>query len=649
MPIDVVCPKCQSRLRAPDEVVGKNVRCKKCQEKFKVPNPGSPFDSVGDTQQLSVLEMPLSAMAKPKVAPASAEPIPLDDSAFDVPTPASSAPIAKLAVAVEDGHEDRPLKKKTRERPLIGGVPTFAMPGVSEDTLPIHVPRPVHASQFSFEESKPAPVEHEDDRPRPKSKTRDDDEEDHPHKPSAKKRGKSNKILHFLVGMVALLLLGGSGGGAAVYYFVLKTGDGLSKATLTVGTNPPSGESKPPVVALTPKLGPKSALASGPPVTPLTLPRAGQPNGIVVGAGTTTPLPFSADMVRQIQGFDHPASGPMLLAIYKSQLGFNGVGSEDTVVRFDIARKSADEFIAPADRVTGARVFDVSDSGDRVAIEAPRGRLTVYDFAKKTKLFDGYDIYAGLPEREGPVAIGFGDSTGKLVAVVDKFGAVDVWNLDERQRIVTGSPDPGKSPVAVGPRKRGGEIGLMAGKGWIKNVTWKNGQFSQKMNLPAKSGVPSAAAGQMEGGNPAQTAIVHMPEGSSDREILIVDKSSTDRPGSTAAAVWRIPLPATAGVPKTLRWVQGDRVLVLGFEEADGVMLMDIKEKTPAVYLKSGQEKTHLAPTGDLALMPDPKVPGKATLVRATIPVDAFNDLVATAKLDKVPGCVYFKPEGLNK
>ena len=59
-------------------------------------------------------------------------------------------------------------------------------------------------------------------------------------------------------------------------------------------------------------------------------------------------------------------------------------------------------------------------------------------------------------------------------------------------------------------------------------------------------------------------------------------------------------------------------MLVLGFEEADCVMLMDFKEKTPAVYMKSGQKKTLLAPTGDLALMPDPKVPGKATLVRAT-------------------------------
>ena len=200
MPIDVICPKCQSRLRAPDEVVGKNVRCKKCQERFKVPNPGAPVDSVGDTQMLSIVEVPIQLPKPAPAAPAPAEPMMLDDSAFDDPIPApvkaaAPKPVApalpapadpfsfsgaptdddeddrpkkkkKRADDEEDEEDDRPRKKKKRdedddrprkkkEQPLIGGEPTFAMPGAAEDPAPVFVPPPAHVGQFTFEEPPP--------------------------------------------------------------------------------------------------------------------------------------------------------------------------------------------------------------------------------------------------------------------------------------------------------------------------------------------------------------------------------------------------------------------------------------------------------------------------------------------------------------
>jgi len=669
MSIDVICPKCHSKLRAPDEVVGKKVRCKKCQEKFKVPNPGDPFDDVGDTQMLSVLEVP-----KPEPTPVEATA--LDDSAFDEPLPAvvkatvwplpnevgEDRPKKKRPRDGEDEEDDdRPKKKKKpKEKPLIGGEPTFAMPGASEDAAPIHVPPPPHASQFTFGE--PVQIDADDEEDRPKSKKKkpraDDEEEDvdQSKEKGAAKPAKSKKMLYILVGLALAFLLGCGGAATGVYFFVLKpAADAISKATVTVGTSPtkkdepektiPTQPTKP--GGTEPTTPPPKPV--GPVVTPFTLPADRPGTGVIVAPATLTPLPFSPDTVRQIHGFDHPLHGPMLLAIYQSQAGFNGRGAEDTLVRFDLERKTALEFTAPADRITGYRIFDISDSGDRIAIEAPQGRLTVYDYRTKSKVFDGLDLYAGLPEREGPIAFGFGDPDGNLVAAVDKFGAVDVWDIKERQRVVTGSPEPGKSPVAVGPRKRDGEYGLMAGKGWLKSMKWETGKFSQKIKVPALTGVPTVVAGQVQGGNTIHTAFVQTPDGGADREVLIVDKLATENPGVTAAAVWRIPLPAAAGIAKTLRWIEADKILALGFESGDALLLLDFQDKMPLVYLKAGQEKTKLSATGAHALMPNPKTPGKAAVLRTTIPVGSLAAMLDAAKVNKIPERVFAKPEGLSR
>ncbi len=674
MPIDVICPKCQSKLRAPDEVVGKKVRCKKCQEKFKVPNPGDPVDSVGDTQMLSVVEIPRAA---PAPAIAVVEAIALDDSAFDEPLPAmvKAAGIPspndvdedrpkKKRPREDEEEDDRPKKKKKlKEKPLIGGEPTFAMPGAAEDAAPVHVPPPPHASQFTFGAPVPIEADDEDDRPKSKKKKpRADDEEDDdpPKKKGPAKPAKSKKMLYILGGLALALFIGCGGAAAGVYFFAVKPAtDAISKATVTVGTIPTKKDETEKTVPTRPtksgggteptKPPPKPPKPVGPVVTPFALPADRPGTGASVAVGTLTPLAFSPDSVRQIHGFDHPLHGPMLLAIYQSQAGFNGRGAEDTLVRFDLDRKTALEFTAPADRIAGLRIFDISDSGDRIAIEAPQGRLTVYDFRTKSKVFDGLDLYAGLPEREGPIAFAFGDPEGNFVAAVDKFGAVDVWDIKERQRTVTGTPDPEKSPVAVGPRQRVSEYGQLAGKGWLKSVRWKTGQFSPKIKVPALTGVPTVVAGQVEGGSVIHTALVQTPEGGADREVLIVDKVATENPGVTAAAVWRIPLLAAAGVPKTLRWIESDKILALGFESGDSLLLLDFQEKTPLVYLKAGQEKTKLSATGAHALLPNPKVPGKAAVLRTALTGGALAAMLDAAKVNKVPERVLVKPEGLSR
>ena len=655
MPIDVVCPMCQSRLRAPDEVVGKSVRCKKCQEKFKVPNPGPPVDSVGDTQQLSVLEVPL-----PKIAPkpGAPEPMMLDDSAFDEPLPAVVAAAKPVAFPVDEEpprkkrrprdddeeDDDRPRKKKEKSKPVIGGEPTFAMPGAAEDPAPAFVPPPVHASQFSFDapqavSKRVAADDDDDDRPEKKKKKKHDADDDDDDPPAAgKKPAKGNKMLLILGAVAAVLLLGCGGAVAAVYFFVLKVADDVSKATVTVGTTTKSDgnntSTRPTKVAGNPAPIPP---VPGSPVSTLSLPPAGESKGPVIGAGTATPLPFSPEFVRQVHNFVHPVTGPTMVAVYQSSHGFMGKGAEDAVFRFDPARKIAGEFKVDADGIEGRRILDFSDSGERVAIEAPKGRLTVYDFPTKSKLFDGFDAQIGA---EAIAGIAFGDVKGDRVAVVLKNGTVDVWEVNERQRVGKRTADSGKASVVVEPRRFGSDKGSIAGKGWIKSVNWKTGQLGPAIKLPAKSGAPLFLAGQAQEAL-GHTAILHTPDDATERELLVVDK--------VGAAVLRLALPAAAGEPRTLRWFHYDKEIAVGFEPGKGMLLVDFAEKTPYGYLMPTPDKSILSETGELYLVPDPKVPGKAAVVTASIDVKPYLALVEAAKTGKVPERLYAKPDGISQ
>ena len=439
------------------------------------------------------------------------------------------------------------------------------------------------------------------------------------------------------------MLLGCGGAAGAVYYFVYPVADGVSKSTVNVGTPSSKEETK---EAKAPPTRPTKGTGKEPPVpgggvlvTPFVVP-AGLPNGTIVAAGTSTPLPFAADSVKQIHSFN-PVSGPMILAIYRSNPGNGGVGTEDTVVRYDPGKKAAKEvltsFTVPADGLPKPRIFDLSDSGFRLAIEAPKGRLTIYNYGDGTASAP-IDVHAGLPDRQGIAAIAFAGSFDDHVAIVDVSGAVDVWHVKERERIVTGKPDPGKAAVAVERRKPNTGKGLIAGKGWLKRFLWDTGEFDPVVKLPVKSGVPTLVAAQDDLNH---FAIVHMPEGGADREVLVVDKAG--------AAVWRVPLPAAPGAPKALKWIHKDAVLAVSFEGANGMVLLDFASKTPAVYLKPAQEKTLLGDTGDVCVQPDPNAVGKAAIVQASIPDNSLAAMVEAAKKSKVPERLYAKPEGLSK
>jgi hypothetical protein len=58
MSLEVPCPGCGTKLKAPENMLGKKARCKKCNTKFRLTGPDAGGDSVGESQLLSAVELP---------------------------------------------------------------------------------------------------------------------------------------------------------------------------------------------------------------------------------------------------------------------------------------------------------------------------------------------------------------------------------------------------------------------------------------------------------------------------------------------------------------------------------------------------------------------------------------------------------------
>src|SRR5262245_23811954 len=60
MSVEVSCPGCGVKLKAPDDRIGKKARCKMCRTSFRVPGPVA--DSLGESQMLSAVGAPGSGL-----------------------------------------------------------------------------------------------------------------------------------------------------------------------------------------------------------------------------------------------------------------------------------------------------------------------------------------------------------------------------------------------------------------------------------------------------------------------------------------------------------------------------------------------------------------------------------------------------------
>src|SRR3954451_19245396 len=76
--LEVACPGCNTKLKAPDTSAGKKAKCKKCGTSFRLPGP--PSGTAGGAQMLSAVDVP------------AAEPNPFALDALPPPPPPPPAP-----------------------------------------------------------------------------------------------------------------------------------------------------------------------------------------------------------------------------------------------------------------------------------------------------------------------------------------------------------------------------------------------------------------------------------------------------------------------------------------------------------------------------------------------------------------------------
>ncbi len=423
MSIEVPCPNCQSVLKAPDGMAGKKARCKKCQHPFRIPGAATaPVDSVADSEHLSVVT------ASPFAFDGSAEAPPVSPP----PTPSTKVAKSSKPIAAPAEEPDNP----------------FSMPSaISDDDTP---PEPKSKSKYRKGDSK-ADAKADSKIEKSKSKFR---------QPAATKpngSGGVKKILMF--GVVGLLCA--AAGGAGIYFFMLPKEKpavaAIPTAPAPVLPEKPKDEKK---GATTPKKGsaasnePKASAVAKPEAggkaksrvvftIPRTLDKIPDPAKLAIleKPKDTIPLDYNIDKVKKVivGGKD----GPVAIVIRHTFDGFQGKGGKDTVDRYSLTSGSrVDRTEIESDGLTWPRATDISPNGERLAIDSPANKITIYQLSDKgKKILDGFDPYPDAKGKSpGIAAIYFLDENS--IAVVSKEGTVDVFDTNTKAKTVTGKPLP---------------------------------------------------------------------------------------------------------------------------------------------------------------------------------------------------------------
>lgn len=643
MSIVVNCPKCQAKLRGPDELAGRMVRCKSCQEKFRVPG-GDPAGSVSDTQQLSVVG---SSMAIPAV-PAKAAILP-------APLPPAGTPTNPLPL--DDLHLEE--------------LPKPAIPLPSTGTLDpsdlLEEPKPA-ADPFSFEEPLPEAVkkkkrkadyeddDDEDDRPRKKKRTAEaEDEDERPTKRGYQKR--AGTPWGIIIGVGVALLAIGSG----VTVLLLTGGDGKKQEEAKTKVEPlpvapvvepksktgkakgKESETKPPDESQpkgpdTPKTPPKKKEPpkKGPPQPPaMKLPDP--PTGALTLIGKAkwqVSLDFPVEKVREVR-----VAGPSLVVAFNSQPGFQGAGAKDTVRQYSLETGvKGRQFEFDSTGLPGPRAFAAGANG-LVAVEAGGpGKVTVYDFDTNSALLEKQDVFADAGVRVGPIAALALGADRKLF-VVDQAGTVDVWDLTVRQRTVTGTPakraGAGK-PAAKAAAAGGGVVVALDGKVWTVNAA---GAVGGTIPLPDSAAVPLAVGP----GPVADRAVVayQLPGGKHGVAALSL---------SDGTVAFHTSLPDGAAPPTEVSW-PADTILAVS--TGDAGFIVDTEARLVTGYVKAVSGKAAVYPTGAgfWWLMAGPAEVKGAFLHGAELPPDGYYQerLPDKARADRKPIFLVPRPDGLGR
>lgn len=437
MVISVACPSCGAVLKAPADMVGKKARCKKCQHSFRIPG-GPAVDTVGDSEHLSVVDTPFDFAAASAAAPAlpihSVPSIVAETRSDDEPMPAveDTNPFAMASPMVS-----LPKSKSTAKAPAAEGSKSKYRTGTTEKPGSAKVEK--SKSSYRAKAAEGAPV--------------------------AKSKG---KLVGIMVGVV--LLAAGAGGAVFVMNSLNKP---ETPAVASVPAEPAVPEAKnaaeKPAVAKSKKPAEEKAVESADAA-------GGEPAQGAQNAGATSaraqvrvkttgglalpPVPMSfapfenaKDTITIETPIDKMSKvifggkeTPMVLVAWKSFSGFQGQGAEDTVDRYVLSSgRRVDQTKIGAD-VKWPKAGDLSPSGDRLIVEAPPGKLTVYRLGTVEKPLDAFAPFSDQPKPPGIAAAYFLDD--ETIAVVSTLGTVDVWVIAAKSKKVAGKPVPGVSPMS---------------------------------------------------------------------------------------------------------------------------------------------------------------------------------------------------------
>jgi hypothetical protein len=173
MPVEVSCPGCSAKLKAPENMIGKKAKCKKCFTSFRIPGPAGTPDSVGESQMLSVVSAPTPPL------PPAPEDIPMagaveDDLPVEPPPSANAARMASpptpdvAALPSADPFDFtapapkslQPPKAPSGSRPGVSPPRTAPYPPAPPKTLPPPpAPAPAAPEVLSLDDAEPLPIE----------------------------------------------------------------------------------------------------------------------------------------------------------------------------------------------------------------------------------------------------------------------------------------------------------------------------------------------------------------------------------------------------------------------------------------------------------------------------------------------------------
>jgi hypothetical protein len=219
MPVYIACDKCQKRLKIPEDVIGRSIKCPSCGSVFKA-DPAKAAAAVAPAPTPAPKHSAPAALEDEPddVVPPPRRPAALDDEDDDMPKPRKKAAALdeneeaeatprKKAAALDEDEEVAVTPRKKPAAPAAEDEPRPAKRKAGDDD---DEPRPA--------KKRAAADEDDDDRPaRAKRRPADEDEEEKPEEDTKAKKGKRGTPWYVLL---PLLLLSFSGLGIGMLWSI---------------------------------------------------------------------------------------------------------------------------------------------------------------------------------------------------------------------------------------------------------------------------------------------------------------------------------------------------------------------------------------------------------------------------------------------